>query len=167
MAKEIVNRVAKSALVSLDLETYFPEGKRVEIDLSQWLEGGFVLREKEFRTALKATDFSPYNNCYVALYCSTEAILPGWATLLVTIHLQPFAKKVVVGSLNDLETTIFNEFIDQLDLNPFIDKSVVIKGCSDKNIPETAFVNLTQRLQPVVKSLFYGEACSSVPLFKR
>lgn len=167
MGKEIVNRVAKSSLVTFDLEAHYPEGKRITLDMSQWLEEGLILREKNFRAALKTTDFSPYKDCYVALNSSTEAILPGWATLLITVHLQPFARKVVVGSLAHLETAIVTECIEQLDLSPFIDKTVVVKGCSEKHIPETAFVHLIQRLLPVVKGLFYGEACSSVPLFKR
>ena len=167
MAKEIVNRVAQSSLVTLDLEAYFPTGKRLQLDLSQWLEGGLVLREKKFREALKITDFSPYKDSYVALYSSTEAILPEWAPLLVAVYLQPYAKKVVVGSLSDLEGAIFEEMINQFDITPFVDKPVIVKGCSEKDIPQTAYVSLIQRLHPVVKSLFYGEACSSFPLYKR
>ena len=167
MANEIVNRVAKSALITFDLEQHSPEGQRLRWDLSQWLDQGFVLREKEFRAALNRTDFSPYHDSYVALHCSTDALLPAWAMLLVTSHLLPYAKKVVVGSLADLEIAIFSDVIAQLDLGPFRDKPVIIKGCSEKVIPETSFIALIQHLQPVVKSLFYGEACSSVPLYKR
>ena len=167
MSGEIVNRVAKSPLITFDLEEIYPEGKRMRLDLSQWLEQGFILREKEFRAALKAFDFSPYQSAYVALYCSTEALLPAWAHLLVTSHLQQFAKKVVWGSLEDLETAIFQSLIEAIDPQAFKDKPVIIKGCADKNIPPSAYIALVEKLQPHVKSLMYGEACSSVPLYKK
>jgi hypothetical protein len=167
MEEEIVNRVAKSPLITFDLEDFYPEGERRSIDMSQWLEQGLILREKEFRIALKNVDFKAYENTYVAINCSTEALLPAWASLLVTTHIQPFAKKVVLGSLQDLERQIFEEIISQLDTTPFVNKPVIIKGCSEKNIPAAAFVSLIQKLQPHAKSLFYGEACSSVPLHKK
>ena len=167
MEEEIVNRVAKSPLITFDLEDFYPEGERRSIDMSQWLEQGLILREKEFRLALKKVDFKAYENMYVAINCSTEALLPAWASLLVTTHIQPFAKKVVLGSLEDLERQIFEEIISQLDTTPFVNKPVIIKGCSEKNIPAAAFVSLIQKLQPHAKSLFYGEACSSVPLHKK
>ena len=167
MAEEIVNRVAKSPLITFDLEDLYPAGERLQLDMSQWLEQGFILREKEFRMALKGFDFTPYKNAYVALNCSTDALLPAWASLLVTTHVQPFAKKVVLGSLQDLEQHIFEEIIAQLDTTPFENKPVIVKGCSEKDIPAAAFVSLIQKLQPHTKSLFYGEACSSVPLYKK
>ena len=167
MSGEIVNRVAKSPLITFDLEEIYPKGKRMRLDLSQWLEQGFILREKEFRTALKTFDFSPYQSAYVALHCSTEALLPAWAHLLVTSHLQQFAKKVVWGSLEDLETAIFQSLIEAIDPQAFKDKPVIIKGCADKNIPPSAYIALVEKLQPHVKSLMYGEACSSVPLYKK
>ena len=167
MSGEIVNRVAKSPLITFDLEEFYPEGKRMRLDLSQWLEQGFILREKEFRTALKLFDFSPYQSAYVALYCSTETLLPAWAHLLVTTHLQQFAKKVVWGSLEDLETAIFQSLIEAIDPQAFKNKPVIIKGCADKNIPPSAYIALVEKLQPHVKSLMYGEACSSVPLYKK
>ena len=167
MEEEIVNRVAKSPLITFDLEDFYPEGERRSIDMSQWLEQGLILREKEFRIALKNVDFKAYENTYVAINCSTEALLPAWASLLVTTHIQPFAKKVVLGSLEDLERQIFEEIISQLDTTPFVNKPVIIKGCAEKNIPAAAFVSLIQKLQPHAKSLFYGEACSSVPLHKK
>ena len=167
MADEIVNRVAQSSLITFDLEEHYPEGERKTLDLSQWLEKGFILREKEFRTALKNFDFSAYKDSYVALYCSTEALLPAWANLLVTIHLQHIAKQVIWGTLEELEIAIFQSLIDAIDPTPFEGKPVIIKGCADKNIPATAYVALVQKLQPYVKSLMYGEACSSVPLYKK
>ena len=167
MADEIVNRVAQSSLITFDLEEHYPKGERKTLDLSQWLEKGFILREKEFRTALKNFDFSAYKDSYVALYCSTEALLPAWANLLVTIHLQHIAKQVIWGTLEELEIAIFQSLIDAIDPTPFEGKPVIIKGCADKNIPATAYVALVQKLQPYVKSLMYGEACSSVPLYKK
>lgn len=167
MAGEIVNRVAKSPLITIDLEELYPAGERKKLDLSQWLEGGFILREKDFRASLKKVDFSIYKDCYIALCCSTEALLPAWANLLLTTHLQPYAKKVIWGSLEDLENAIFQDLIHFFAVEPFENKPVIIKGCSEKNIPTTAFIALVEKLQPKVKSLMYGEACSSVPLYKK
>ncbi len=167
MEGEIVNRVAKSPLITFDLEEHYPEGERKTLDLSQWLEQGFILREKEFRAALKSFDFSPYKDCYIALYCSTDALLPAWANLLVTTHLQSIAKKVIWGSLQELENAIFQEIIQSLAVETYKDKPVIIKGCAEKAIPPSAFIALVEKLQPHVKSLMYGEACSSVPLYKK
>lgn len=167
MAGEIVNRVAKSPLITIDLEELYPLGERKKLDLSQWLEGGFVLKEKDFRAALKEVDFSIYKDAYVALYCSTDALLPAWANLLVTTHLHPWTKKTIWGSLKQLEEALFQEVIYQLSVEPYKDKPVIIKGCAEKAIPPTAFISLVEKLQPVVKSLMYGEACSSVPLYKK
>lgn len=163
----IVNRVAKSGLITFDLEKLYQIGQRQSIDLSQWLYEGLILKEKDFRAQLNAHDWSVYQDQFVALYCSTEAILPAWASLLVTSHLQPYSRKVVMGTLEDLEVQLFSEEIQLLDVTPFKDKPVIIKGCSDKTVPQDAYVQLIAKLQPIVKSLFYGEACSSVPLYKK
>ena len=167
MADTIVNRVAASALITFDLEKLYQIGSRQSIDLSQWLDQGLLLKEKEFRAQLKAHDWSIYRDKFIALQCSTEAILPSWAFLLVTTHLQPFARKVVLGNLKDLEVQLFTEEIQLLELSPYKDQTVIIKGCSEKTVPQDAYVQLIAKLQPVVKSLFYGEACSSVPLYKK
>ncbi|MDG1292364.1 MAG: DUF2480 family protein [Flavobacteriaceae bacterium] len=163
----IVNRVAESALITFDLEKLYQIGQRQSIDLSQWLYEGLILKEKDFRAQLNVHDWSVYQDQFVALYCSTEAILPAWASLLVTSHLQPYSRKVVMGTLEDLEVQLFSEEIQLLDVTPFKDKPVIIKGCSDKTVPQDAYVQLIAKLQPIVKSLFYGEACSSVPLYKK
>ena len=163
----IVNRVAESALITFDLEKLYQIGQRQSIDLSQWLYEGLILKEKDFRAQLNAHDWSVYQDQFVALYCSTEAILPAWASLLVTSHLQPYSRKVVMGTLEDLEVQLFSEEIQLLDVTPFKDKPVIIKGCSDKTVPQDAYVQLIAKLQPIVKSLFYGEACSSVPIYKK
>lgn len=167
MAEEIVNRVAKSPLITFDLESLYSEGKRLTLDLSQWLDHGIILRETDFRKQLNAYNWSAYQDTYVALYCSTEAIIPAWASLLIGTYLQPFAKKVVLGSLEQLEIQLFFEKIYHLDVTPFKNKPVIIKGCSEKSVPNAAYIQLIDKLQPHVKSLFYGEACSSVPLYKQ
>ena len=167
MADTIVNRVAASALITFDLEKLYQIGSRQSIDLSQWLDQGLLLKEKEFRAQLKAHDWTIYRDKFIALQCSTEAILPSWAFLLVTTHLQPFARKVVLGNLKDLEVQLFAEEIQLLELSHYKDQTVIIKGCSEKTVPQDAYVQLISKLQPVVKSLFYGEACSSVPLYKK
>ncbi|MEC8546925.1 MAG: DUF2480 family protein [Bacteroidota bacterium] len=167
MADTIFNRVAESKLITFDLEKLYQIGDRITIDLSQWLDKGIILREKEFRLKLKQHNWKAYRNQFVAIYCSTDAVLPAWASLLVTTYLQPYAKKVVMGTLVDLEIHLFTEEIKKINISSFKDKAVIIKGCTDKKVPEDSYVQLISRLQPVVKSLFYGEACSSVPLFKK
>ena len=167
MADTILNRVAKSALITFDLEKFYQIGTRKSLDLSQWLDQGIVLREKYFRNKLKEHDWKAYQDQFIALYCSSDAVLPAWASLLVATYLQPYAKKVVKGTLADLEIQLFLDEIQNIDFEAFKDKAVIIKGCSDKTVPEDAYVQLISRLQPIVKSLFYGEACSSVPLFKK
>ncbi len=167
MSEEIINRVANSKLLTFDLEEIYPKGERVSFDISQWLMEGIVLRESEFREKAKEQDWSQYQDKYVALFCSTDAIVPGWAYLLLSLHLAPYARKVTVGSLDELESILFAELLQNLDVSKYTDKSVIIKGCAHKPIPQNAYVLLAQKLQPVTKSIMYGEACSSVPLFKR
>lgn len=165
--EEIVNRVANSKLVTFNLEDIYPKGERVAFDISQWLLEGIVLRESDFREQAKQHDWSQYQDKFVALFCSTDAIVPGWAYLLLSLHLAPFVKKVTVGSLDELESILFAELLQNLDVSEYTDKPVIIKGCAHKPIPQNAYVLLAQKLQPVAKSIMYGEACSSVPLFKR
>ena len=167
MADEIVNRVANSKLVTIDLEEYYPEGPRHELDIAPWLYEGFVLREKEFRAAVKAHDWSHYQNGFVAVHCSTDAIVPAWAFMLISVEASQYAEKVVLGDLSDLETVLLTEIINDLDVEAYRDKPVIVKGCTNKPIPTNAYLLLSQRIRPVAKSLMYGEACSSVPLYKR
>jgi hypothetical protein len=166
MADEIINRVANSKLVTLDLEDYYPEGKRILFDIKDWLFQDIVLREKDFRANVKQHDWSQYNNTFVALTCSTDAIIPAWAYMLLSLSLQPFAKKIVVGNLDALETSIYQDIIETLDVSEFKNKPVIIKGCAKKPVPQNAYIMLANKLRPVVKSVMYGEACSSVPLYK-
>ncbi|WP_405384973.1 DUF2480 family protein [Maribacter sp. LLG6340-A2] len=167
MQEEIINRVAQSKLITFNLEDYYPEGNRVALDIKDWLYEGFILKEKEFRAYVQEHDWSQYKNAYVAMHCSTDAIVPGWAYLLLTMQLSPFAKKIVQGSLADLETLLYQSILDDLDFAEFQDKSVIIKGCTKKPVPANAYIILADKLRPIAKSVMYGEACSAVPLYKR
>ena len=166
MADEIVNRVAKSSLKTIDLEEYYPKGIRTIIDIKDWLFQEIILKEADFREHLKNHDWSQYQNHYVALTCSSDAITPSWAYMLIATYVSPFAKKVVVGNLKELETYIFQEIISNLNIEEYKEKPVIIKGCANKPIPETSYIQLIEKLQPVAKSIMFGEACSTVPLFK-
>ncbi|WP_372918996.1 DUF2480 family protein [Salegentibacter sp.] len=167
MPEEIINRVASSKLVTFNLEDHYPEGERVLFDVKDWLLDGFVLREKEFREQAKAHDWSIYEGKYIALTCSSNAIIPAWAFMLLATYLQPYAKKVITGDLETLESILYTVILENLDLNEFKDKPVIVKGCSHKPVPKNAYLLLIEKLQPIVKSLMYGEACSSVPLYKK
>ena len=167
MAKEIVNRVAQSKLVTIDLEDFYPKGERVEIDLKAWLYEGLILREKEFRELVKQHDWTSYQGKYVNVTCSSDAIIPSWAHLLISIALAPYALKTVIGSNDLLEELIFEEVIRELPTEDYNRVPVIIKGCSNKKIPETAYALLVQKILPFASSVMYGEACSSVPLYKK
>ena len=164
---EIVNKVANSVLEVFDLEDYYPSGIRTQLDISQWLLDGFLLKEKDFREALKNHDWSQFQNHFVAIHCSTDAIIPAWASILVTVYLSPFAKKVFAGNLTDLETSLYQEILSTLDYSKYQDKPIILKGCSKKPVPESAYIMAIQKLQPFAKSIMYGEACSVVPLYKK
>jgi hypothetical protein len=164
---EIVNRVANSKLVTIDLEDYYPKGQRVLFDIKDWLYEGFVLREKDFRAQVSEFDWNQYQGSYVALTCSSDAIIPGWAYMLLSIQLESVAKKVVIGDLELLETSIYQDIINNLDVSAYADKPIIIKGCSNKPVPQNAYIMLSNKLKPLAKSIMYGEACSSVPLFKK
>ena len=167
MEKEIVNRVAQSKLKTFDLEEYYPAGERVLFDIKDWLFQGFILREKEFRDEVKNHDWSQYKDKYLALTCTTDAIIPVWAYMLITTALQPYAKKIVLGDKNQLETIIYQDIISKIDVEEYAGFPVIIKGCSKKPVPDNAYLQIIQKLQLVAKSIMFGEACSSVPLFKQ
>jgi hypothetical protein len=154
---EIINKVANSVLEVFDLEDYYPEGIRAQIE---------ILKEKDFREKLKNHDWSQYQNQYVAVSCGTNAIVPAWASILVTIQLVPFAKKIVNGYLEDLDASLYEEILSKIDYTVYQNKPVIIKGCSKKPVPMRAYVLAAQYLQPYARSIMYGEACSSVPLYK-
>jgi hypothetical protein len=164
---DIINRVAQSKLVTFDLEELYPEGKRVLFDIKDWLYEGLILREKEFRAFVESHDWEQYQDNYVALTCSSDAIIPGWAFMLVSSRLAPYSNKVIVGDLEQLESSIYQELLAKFDVSLFKDKSVIIKGCANKPVPQNAYIQVISKMQTVAKSVMYGEACSSVPLFKR
>jgi hypothetical protein len=164
--EEIINKVANSVLEVFDLEDYYPAGVRTQIDISQWLLEGFLLKEKDFREQLKNHDWSKYQDQYVAINCSTDAIVPAWASILVTIQLVPFAKKIVNGYSEDIEASLYEEALSKIDYSVYKDKPVILKGCSKKPVPARAYILAVQYLQPFAKSIMYGEACSAVPLYK-
>ncbi|VXB54842.1 DUF2480 family protein [Maribacter litoralis] len=167
MQDEIINKVAQSKLITFNLEDYYPKGERMVLDIKDWLYEGFILKEKEFRAFVEEHDWSQYKDAYVAMHCSTDAIIPGWAYLLLSVKLSGIAKKAVQGSLVDLETSIYQSIIENIDVSEYQDKLIIIKGCSKKPVPANAYLFLAERLKPVAKSIMYGEACSSVPLYKR
>lgn len=167
MSEEIINKVAQSKLVTFNLEDHYPEGKRSSIDIKEWLHEGLILREREFRISLENHDWAQYTDHFVALYCSSDAIVPGWAYMLITTKVAPYAKKTVQGDLQALESFLYQSVIESMNVSDFQDKMVIIKGCSKKPVPLNAYVFITEKLQAVAKSVMYGEACSSVPLFKR
>ncbi len=167
MSEEITNKVANSALEVFDLEDYYPKGIRTQIDISQWLLDGLLLKEKEFRAALRQFDWSQYQDHFIAVNCATDAIVPAWAIVLVTVYLTPFAKKVALGTIKDLDTLLYQEILTNLDYSIYKDKPLILKGCSKKPVPESAYILAIQHLQPFAKSIMYGEACSAVPLFKK
>jgi hypothetical protein len=166
MTEQIVNRVAKSPIITFNLEELYQDAPRHVIDISKWLEQGFILKEKDFRETLKQEDWSKYKDGFVCLQCSTEAIIPSWAYMLISTYLNPIAKKVIVGNERDLDQILFTESINNIDVEDYRNRPLIVKGCSNKPVPETAYLQLIQKLQPVVKSLMFGEACSAVPLFK-
>lgn len=165
--EEIINKVANSVLEVFDLEDYYPAGIRTQIDISQWLHEGFLLKEKDFREHLNNQDWAKYQNQYVAVTCGTDAIIPKWAIILVTMHLAPFAKKIINGYIEDLDSSLYEDLLKTIDYTVYQDKPVIIKGCSQKPVPMRAYILAAQYLQPYAKSIMYGEACSAVPLYKK
>ena len=163
----IVNKVAQSGLITIDLEAFYPQGERVLFDIKDLLFQGLILREKDFREFIKNEDWSKYKDKYVALVCSADAIVPTWAYMLLATQLEPFAQKVVFGDLETLETVLYSEILNQLKIDEYKDARIVIKGCGNLPIPKSAYVQITSLLRPVAKSIMYGEPCSTVPLYKK
>ena len=164
---EIVNKVAQSALEVFDLEDYFPDDYVVELDISQWLEGGFLLKEKAFREKLKTVNWDSFEDKYVALNCKTEAILPAWTFALVTVHLSGFALKTIQGTKKEAIIVWYQDILNKLDYANYFQKPIILKGCSKKNVPNEVYVLAVQKLQQKTKSIMFGEACSAVPLYKK
>lgn len=167
MEKDIVNKVSQSGLITIDLETFYPEGERVLFDIKDLLFQGLILKEKDFREFIRNEDWNKYKDKYVALICSADAVVPTWAYMLLATELEPVAKRVVFGDLETLETILYNEILSKLNLADYTDARVVIKGCGNLPVPKAAYVQLTGLLRPVAKSIMYGEPCSTVPLYKK
>lgn len=166
MEDTIINRVASSGLLTINLEDYYVEGERVVFDMKDYLYEEFLLREKDFREFVKTNDWSVYKDKIVAITCSNDAIVATWAFMIVAAAIQPFAKKIVFGNLETLETVLFTEALSKITIEDYKDQRIVIKGCGEKPVPPSAYVELTRILQPVVKSIMYGEPCSTVPVYK-
>ena len=164
--KEIVNKVASSALVTFDLEELYQPGERILIDIKDQLFQGLVLKEKDFRDFVKTHNWQQYHDKFVAITCSVDAIVPTWAYMLLASALQPYARLFFFGSLERLEEKIFEEVLSKIRWADFSGKKVVVKGCSKVNVPVSVYTEVTRRLRPVVASLMFGEPCSTVPLYK-
>ena len=163
----LVNKVAESGIITLDLAPYVHNDDVMSFDLKPFLFREMILREKDYRAALQTHDWQQYSGKHVAVMCSVEAIIPVWAYMLATSYLQPVAASVYFGSEAELANSMMMAGINNIDVNEYADKRVVIKGCGDTPIPEAAYVAVTQHLRPVVKSLMYGEPCSTVPIYKK
>lgn len=164
---KIVNRVAKSSLVTFDLEEYYDTGERVLIDIKDYLYQGLILREKEFRSFVKEHDWTQYKDRNIAINCSSEAIIPVWAYMLVTTKLTPYAKNIVLGTLDDLEKSLFQQALSRVNPEEFEGAKIVIKGCGNFPVPDSAYVEITRLLAPYASSIMYGEPCSTVPIYKK
>lgn len=167
MSEPIINKVAESGLITLDLEQYFPKGETAVFDLKDYLFMGMILKEKDYREALKVKDWSVYKDKNVALVCTADAIIPVWAWMLAATYLQPVAKELVMGDEKELHKTLFLKNLSAVNVNEFDDKRVVIKGCGETPIPDYVYMEITRLLRPVVKSIMYGEPCSTVPVYKK
>lgn len=167
MSEPIINKVADSGLITLDLEEYQPKGETAVFDLKEHLFMGLILKEKDYREALRNLDWEPYRGKNVALTCTADAIIPVWAWMLAVSYLQPVAKDVIMGDTNELQKRIFLKNIESLKIEEFADKRVVVKGCGETPIPDFIYMEITKRLRPVAKSIMYGEPCSTVPVFKK
>lgn len=164
---EIVNKVAQSGIVSIDLEELFPAEPIVVFDLKDHLFRGLILKEKDFREALASTDWTQFTNTYLTVDCSADAIIPNWAYMLVAAYAQPFAIEVLMGNTETAIQKIYAEKISKIDMEQYRGQRVVVKGCSDKPVPVDAYLDITRLLKPVAKSIMYGEPCSTVPIYKK
>lgn len=163
---DIRNKVAESGLINFDLSALVPQGKRIGLDLKDFLYEGLILREKDFREKVQTLDPAPFADSFVYIYNSAEAIVPLWAYFLLTAKLTGTAKKIAFGTREDLEVLLMHTAMEEFDFSDLAGKRVLVKGCSEKSIPENAYIGLVEKLKPVVKSLMFGEACSNVPIFK-
>jgi hypothetical protein len=165
--EQIINKVANSALITFNLEDYYEPGDRVLLDIKDQLYEGLVLREKDFRDFIKIHNWTQYENKLVAITCSTDAIVPTWAYMLLAIALRPFARRVIFGSLQELEIENYRNALSKIPWSDFKDAKIVIKGCSKVDVPVAIYVEVVNQLKPYAASLMFGEPCSTVPLFKK
>jgi hypothetical protein len=167
MAELIINKVAGSGLITIDLEDYFSEEEIGVLDIKPYLFKGLILKEKEFREGLQKSDWAKYENKIVAIICSAEAIIPVWAYMLIATYLQPVALDIIIGSQQQAALERLLKKIKEINIEDFREKRLIIKGCGDKPIDAAAYLEITKRLMPVAKSIMYGEACSNVPVYKK
>lgn len=167
MSEPLINKVAESGLVTLDLEQYYPKGETIVFDLKDYLFMGMILKEKDYREGLKNTDWSVYSGKNVALTCSAEAIIPVWAWMLAAAYLQPVAKELVMGDEKELHKQLYLKNIASINPEEFTGKRMVIKGCGETPIADFVYMEVTKKLLPVAKSIMYGEPCSTVPVYKK
>jgi len=165
---EFVNKVAQSGIISFDLETYFPDENQIALfDLKDYLFRGLILREKDFREALAAINWGDYTDKHLAVYCSADAIIPNWAWMLIVANAEPFAKSITMGDKSTTIKQLIYAALANVNKEQFRDQRVIIKGCSDKPVPPEAYLEITRLLRPLVKSIMYGEPCSTVPVYKK
>ncbi|MBC8034795.1 MAG: DUF2480 family protein [Chitinophagaceae bacterium] len=167
MSEAIINKVAESGLQELNLESFYPKGDIAVFDLKDYLFMGLILKEKDFREALKNYDFSVYQHKYVAVHCSADAIIPMWAYMLAASYIQPFAKDVIAGDEAFAHKVVFLKNLAAINMSDYADKRIVVKGCGDLPVGEFAYLEITRLLRPVAKSIMYGEPCSTVPVYKK
>ncbi len=167
MEEVIINKVAQSALITIDLEKFYPQGDIAIFDLKDHLYMELILKEKDYREGLKTLDFSIYQDKNVGITCSADAVIPMWAYMLAASYIEPYAREIVFGNETVLQDVLFLKNLWKLDPAEFLDKRIVVKGCGEKKIPEAAYVEITKILRPVAKSIMYGEPCSTVPIYKQ
>ena len=163
----ITNKVAASGLITLDLENYLPEGEMLSFDLKEYLFMGLILKEREYREALKKLDWQQYAGKNVAVICSADAIIPVWAYMVLTSYLQPIAKNVFVGTIEEMRKHLFLNNLSNINEAEFANERIVVKGCGDEAVEPYAYAEITRKLRPIAKSIMYGEACSTVPVYKQ
>lgn len=167
MDTPFVNKVAESGILTVDLEEFFSKEATAVFDLKEYLFMGLILKEKDFREALKSLDVKQYAGKNVAITCTADAVIPMWAYMLIVSYLQPVGKEIFFGTSDKMEEAILIKNIEKVNVTDYQDQRVVVKGCGEKPVPEAAYIKITEKLRPVAKSIMYGEPCSTVPVYKR